>query len=250
MKLFLAIVSVYAIEWSVSPFVADPWAFLLGSKSVLVALLAVGLLQTQRRESLLLRSAIALFALCASADAIKTVAWLYGGLSIDTSPVLAMAAFIWLLHTAQRNYAAPSDAFDPRYVYLLFQRPKSAFDVIKGLFGSPVGSVCLYADGFVWAFRRKTGRFEKSHCLPRLAASHLWINTGRCVTPPMLAELERLISTPRGIGVKCVWIIRLALRELGTPYSIVRWTDYIPGLYALRITSGVKKNEHDHQPRC
>lgn len=244
MKLLLTILLVYAAEWIVSPFVSDQWAFLLCSKTILVALLAFGLLHATRKEGLLLRSSIGLFALFASADALKLIAWLYADLQFDPSPVLALIAFIWMLRTVRRSYDASNDAFDPRYVYLLFLRPKTSFDVIKGLFGAPVGSVCLYAGGFVWAFRRKTGCYEKSHCLPRLTASHVWINTNRHVSQQMMAELTSLLGTPRGIGIKCVWIVRHALKELGAPFAISRWTDYIPGLYALRITSGAKKNEH------
>lgn len=244
MKLLLAILSVYVVEWIANPFINDQWSFLLCSKTVIVALLAFILLHAMRRESLWLRSAIALFALMSAADAMKLIAWIYVGLPFDPSPFMALISFAWLLHTVRRSYDTPNDTFDPSYVYLLFLRPKTSFDVIKGLFGAPVGSVCLYAGGFVWAFRRKTGCYEKSHCLPRLTASHVWINTNRHVSPQMMAELTSLLGTPRGIGIKCVWIVRHALKELGAPFAISRWTDYIPGIYALRITSGAKKNEH------
>lgn len=235
MKMIPAILGVYTIEWVANPFVADQWSFLLCSKYLLVFLLATQIFNRLDWRNPVLGSMVGLFVLSSFSDFVKIVAWNYWSQRVDTSPWMACLFITWLLYVIERRYPKNSAAFNPLHVHVLLLRPTSPIDVIKGLFGAPFSSVCIYAGGAIWAFRRASGVFEKTEYSPRWLERHVWIDAQQKASQELLSNLEALIGAKRGAGCKCVWEIRNVLRLLGGKFVVKNWLEFVPGFYALKL---------------
>lgn len=231
--------AVYMIEWLLYAFVPDTWGFMLGTKYLMVAVMAGILFDYSHGKSLLIRSLIALFAVDSSVDFIRYMAWQILSIDIDFSIYEAVIFMIWFLFISFRPYEYRSDPMNSENINLLILKPKRPFDILKGLFGFPAASICIASCGSIWSFRRKSGLFEERNY--RYSPDHIVINTGVSCTDKMLIELDALAGTKRWPGIKCVWVIRNILNQLGDKYRIKSWFDYIPGVYFLKIIKQKQK---------
>lgn len=226
---YLAILA-YVAEWYFSE-----WEFLLGNKYLIISLLSSALLVESKNLPIYTRSILALITLTAYADLFNFILWHTSNKEIDFSIINALIFFTWLLFTVQRKYPEFVDRLNHDTVNILILRPKTTFDVFKGLVGFPAASICIYAGGFVWTFRKHSGKFERVHPSYLWLDEHLVVNTGIPATPEILNQLESVVGEKRLPYCKCVYSIRDVLNSLGEKYKIRGWWDYIPGIYALKI---------------
>jgi len=236
MNLIWAALSLYAIQWAALPFVSDQWTFLIGMSCLTTALLVSGVSLLCRSSSLSIRSALVLWAISAWADLAKFMVWSYSDTRIDLSVPLALMFVVWLLFLVRRKYNIPNSPISQSNVTLLLKRPYTIPDLVKGLFGAPVPSVCVCINSTVWSFRRRSGMFETSTLTFAIRGSHIAIDTGVPATADMVGMLNSLVGEPRGtIPCKCLWTIRDVLNMIGGKYAIKSWLDYVPGFYVIRV---------------
>lgn len=227
---YLAILA-YVAEW----FTNGEWELLLGNKYLIISLLATGLLVECKNLPLYARSILALLVISTYGDLFNFILWQTSHREIDFSIINALVFFAWLLFTVQRKYPEFVDRIQHDTVNILILRPKGTFDVIKGLVGFPAASICIYAGGFVWTFRKHTGTFERVHSTHAWIDNHIVVNTGILASDEILNSLEKIVGEKRFPYCKCVYSIRNVLNMLGGKYKINGWWDYIPGVYALKI---------------
>ena len=141
----------------------------------------------------------------------------------------------WLFFILKREYSFEGDGLKKNTVALLLFRPRTTVDIVKAFVGLPVASVCVVADNSVFAFRRRTGKFEKRRYSPALLKNHIALDTGVACNDDLLKELGKVVGSNRTYGYKCVYSIRHVLNRMGGVYSIKSWADYVPGLYASRL---------------
>lgn len=226
----------YLLQWVLLPFVSDEWVFLLGMSCLEVALSATGVALLCKDKPLILRYAIVVWSICAWGDVAKFLLWNISDLRLDLSVPTFLAAGVWFLHIAYRRYDTTSATIHPSQVYVLLKRPTSTWDLVKSMLGSPAASVCICINDSVWAFRRKTGMFEKFALTKTFLDSHVAVSTGQTADVRMTSRLDYLVGTPRGIvPCKCVWRIRDVLNTIGGKFAIKTWLDYVPSFYAMRI---------------
>lgn len=230
MKFVYLAVLAYMAEW----FSNGEWEFLLGNKYLIISLLATALLVESKNLPLLTRSVLALVALTAYADLFNFILWQVSHKEIDLSLVNALVFFSWLLFSVKRKYPEFIDRLEHDTVNILIFKPHSTFDVFKGLIGFPAASICIYAGGYVWTFRKHTGKFERVHPSHIWLEEHLIVNTRIIASSEILNALEKVVGEKRSPYCKCVYSIRHVLNMLGDKYK-VKWWDYIPGIYALKI---------------
>lgn len=231
MKFVYLAVWAYVSEW----FVSGEWEFLLGNKYLIISLLATALLVESKNLPIYTRSILALVTLTAYADLINYILWQVSQKELDFSIINALVFFTWLLFTIKRKYPEFIDRLNHDTVNILVMKPKSTFDVFKGLIGFPAASICIYAGGYVWTFRKHTGKFERVHPSHVWLDEHLIINTFVTTTPEILNALERVVGEKRSPYCKCIYSVRHVLNMLGEKYEVKKWWDYIPGIYALKI---------------
>ena len=200
---------------------------------ILISVLLAALLDRSRGTSLLYRTLLA----ASFVDSLVDIAVLTGFLQGwgDTSSAETILFLIAMVYLIGRDYDVPGGAHNPNKVCIMLLRPRSTFEVIKAFVGLPVSSVCIAANGQVWAFRHKTGRFERMPYNRAWGYSHITIDTGIMPTEKIIAALDASVGSSCGIGCKCVWTIRHVLALLGGEWNIRTRFDYIPGVYAARI---------------
>lgn len=233
--MILAIVIIYLIEWLLSFYFSNTWEIELEIKLFTIAILSNALLIETRRKSLLLRSLLALITLSSWSDFINFYLWQLSGRSINLSFYSFIIFIAWLICTIKRKYPNRIDEINNDNVNILALRPKTTLDVIKALIGMPASSICIVADGYVWAFRRRSGLFEKVKYSENWSDSHIIIDTRVKINDNILDKLNNIVGTKRIPYVKCVWTIRHVLNELGNKYKIKSLFDYIPGVYFMKI---------------
>lgn len=229
------ILIVYICEWFLYPTINDQWTFLLGSKHLIIALMAITLLQASQSKSLIIRSIMALIVIDSFIDIIKFEAWNISDQNINLSYVSPIVFIPWLIFTIKREYPDKIDDINEENVNILFSKPKTSLDVIKSLLGFPVSSICIVANNYLWSFRRGSGMFEKSKYPKKWIDNHIIIDTGIKCSNNILCELEKVLGEDRKPYIKCVWSIRHVLNLLGEKYAIKSWLDYIPGIYFRKI---------------
>lgn len=235
MTFLWALLFVNAGEWIMYPQVKDKWAFLLGSKYLMLALVATALLNYCKSERLSVRSLIALFAISTWVDFIKFVIWNYRGQDVDMSLPLFILFVIWFLHVLLRQYNFPGSKPKAETISILVHKPKGALDLIKSLLFFPSDSICVYAARNVYSFRRSKGHFVFFGYEDSLLETHNIIDTGIPCTPFIVLELSKVLGQSRFPYCKCVWAIRHVLKEVGGKYAIQHWWEYFPPLYLSRI---------------
>jgi len=227
--------SLYSIQWIFLPFVENQWEFLFGFQLMMIAFLVSGIANLFSNEKIILRYTVILFAIMAWADYGKYILWTYSDKSIDTSVPIAIVFAVWIIHLQRRKYDRPNDQITTNTVMLLIKKPDGVSEMLKSILGYPTSSLCFYADGRVWSFRKRTNRFESFFLTQSFLEDHVAIDTGHPVNADVINGLENLIGTSRGIACKCVWTVRRQLNLLGGKFSIKTWLDYIPSLYIARI---------------
>lgn len=231
MKYIYLVIALYCSEWILYP--DAEWEFLLGTKYLIISLLVTGLF-IELKTSLINRSVLALLVLSAWCDLITYVLWQTGISHTDLSPLCALIFFYWLNLTIHRSYPDHIDSISIYMTCILIKKPTDSFDVFKSLVGFPAASVCILAGGFVWSFRKHTGKFEKTLISHFYLEKHLVVNTLIKTTPEIIAELEKVLGEKRFPYCKCIWSIRKVLSLLGGKYKPKLW-DYLPSIFALKI---------------
>lgn len=229
------ILIVYILEWFLYPNINDQWVFLLGSKHLIIALMAITMLQASQSKSLMIRSIMALIVIDSVIDIVKFEIWNISNQDINISYISPFIFIPWLLFSIKREYPEKIDDVNLDNVNILFSNPTTSIDVIKSLFGFPVSSICIVAGGYLWSFRRSSGMFEKSTYMKKWVNNHIVIDTRIKCNDVILCELEKILGEDRRPYVKCVWSIRHVLNLLGNKYRIKSIFDYIPGFYFMRI---------------
>lgn len=233
MKWIAAILLIVWLEWVLPVPDEVSWQFALGAKYLTVALLFQAWLSYIGKESLLLRSAVALLCLDSWASVAAYVLW--NGTGVDLMLLVFLVFTFWLFFILKREYHIENDKLNKNTVALLLLRPKSVSDIVRAFIGIPVSSLCIVADGYVFSFRHKTGRFERSRLNPILLKRHIVVDTGVSCNPSILNELDIVVGTNRFPSFKCIYAVRHVLNRLGGIYRIQSWADYLPGIYASRI---------------
>jgi len=209
------------------------WEFLLGTKYFIIALLVTALF-AESKTTILNKSVLAILTLSVWCDLITYVLWQSKISNIDLAPLCALMFFVWLGMTVKRAYPNHIDSINGDMVCILVKKPSSQLDVIKSLVGFPAASVCIMSGGYVWSFRKHTGKFEKTLASHIYIENHLVVNTWTKTTPEIIEELEKVLGEKRFPYCKCVWSIRKVLSLLGGKYKPKFW-DYLPSIYALKI---------------
>lgn len=229
------ILVVYLLEWVLYGFVPDQWVFLLGSKILLLALLSTTLLIYTDKLSLILRSIIAWLVIDSWCNFLEFIVWQVSSESLNSTWFAAIVFVAWLLFIMERQYPEKLDLVNLDNVNILILKPRTTFDIIKGLIGLPASSICIISNGYVWCFRRKSGMFEKTDYHYQWTESHLVIDTKIKCTDEHKIILDNLLGTKRLPCIKCIYTIQYLLNMLGGKYSVKNWFDYLPGIYFMRI---------------
>jgi hypothetical protein len=229
------ILVVYLLEWVLYGFVPDQWVFLLGSKILLLALLSTTLLIYTDKLSLILRSIIAWLVIDSWCNFLEFIVWQVSSESLNSTWFAAIVFVAWLLFIMERQYPEKLDLVNLDNVNILILKPRSSFDIIKGLIGLPASSICIISHGYVWCFRSKSGVFEKTDYHYQWTESHLVIDTKIKCNDEHKIILDNLLGTKRLPCIKCIYTIQCLLNMLGGKYSVKNWFDYMPGIYFMRI---------------
>lgn len=233
--MLIILIIVYAAEWFFYPDADNQWGFLLGSKHLIIVLMAISLLQASQSKSLLIRSILALLVIDSFTDLIKYETWLLSDQTFDISLISPFLFIPWLFFTLFREYPDKIDNMNNQNVNILILKPDTQCGLFKSLFGYPASSICIASHGFIWSFRRHSGLFEKSKYSERRLNRHLVIDTKIKLTVEIVEELSKVLGSSNKPYIKCVWAIRNVLNMLGKQYAIKSWLDYVPGFYIMRI---------------
>jgi len=235
-KFIAAILAVMALEWITVPlFPSVSWQISLGAKYLTVAILMQALWSASEKESLLLRTAITLLCCAVWVDLFAYIAWIVSDTRIDESLPIYVSFSAAMVYMLMRNYDVSGEEVNPHKITILLLKPNSLAEFSKAFFGTPISSICILADGYVWSFRSKSGVFEKTEYSQRWRDKHVAVNTRVEINETILQKLDGLVGKRRGAGIKCVFVLRTVLKEIGGKYAIKSWFDYIPGIYAARI---------------
>lgn len=229
------IVLLYFSEWALFNYIEDTQSFLLLSKYLLCSFLSIAWLVESKSKKLLHRSIIALISLDTWIGFLQELFYQLSYEQIDLSLYIALLFLYWFIFTLKRKYPEHMDNVNHDNINIMIMKPKSSFDVIKGLVGCSASSICIIADNMVWCYRRKSGVFEKQKYDKKFLLSHIVIDTKIKCNNEITQLLNNIIGTKRFPYIKCVWSIRHVLNRIGGQYKIKSWLDYIPSIYSLRI---------------
>lgn len=233
----LAVLNIAIYEHVVHNFLTKSatWYLALDAKYLAVACVLQALLSEIRNKPLAYRSVIALLCIGSWVDLAGQLMWHV--CRFDSSVPVFLIFSLWFVLTARRAYEVRGDIVLGDNVFIMLLRPVTNWDVCKALFGFPTASVCVYARGCIWSFRAKTGTYDVYPVTDAWLRRHIALNTGVLCTDDLQYQLDRLCGTSRWPGVKCVWVLRKFLKNLGAEYA-PRWFDYVPGFYALKLLWG------------
>lgn len=234
MRWLAAIVLIYVASWLRQP----PSLEWFAGESMVVAILALhaGYEECRTFRS---RSVFAFICLAAWCDFIEYLLWLFTDVSQKLFAVALMLYLPWLTWIWMRGYRIRPDRMNPDRVCLLFLRPTDAWGTFLSFFGLSFSSVCVVAGGSVWAFRRKSGRYERSRYSAAWLNTHDIIDTGVETTQEILNELTKQLGVSRGFHCRCIYQIRSVLSIMGMkPKTILH---YLPGMYAMQVTKEGEK---------
>lgn len=234
MKWLFLIVAVTVAEYAAAPLVSE-WDLSLLCGALRVALAVQCLLGEIKQQPLMFRSVVAVFCISAWLDAADYALWWWSGRGIDLGLPLFIGFTCWLIVAVKRRYEYQGDEIKHGKVYLLFLRPRTNWELLKSFLGVPISSLCLYTNGEAWAFRAKSGMFERKPAASWWLQSHIAIDTGKQMSVVVETALVGIVGERRFPWVKCVWSIRKVLAFLGLK---PRWYEYLPGIYAMRLFRG------------
>lgn len=229
----MALVALYVADWCHQP----SWQYLYGTKLVAVVFaLHAGYYQSTTFRA---RSIFAFLAAKAWADFIEYLAWWIFVLPYDFFWFTFVVFVPWFMWIWSREYRI-SDPLNEQNVCLLFLRPIGVWNTILSFFGLPFSSVCVVAGGYVWSFRQRSGRYERTKYSASWLKSHDVFDTGVKTTPQVIRALTDQIGSTRGFHCKCIYQIRAVLDLLGLkPKTIFH---YIPGVFAMQV-KGRRENK-------
>lgn len=226
-----------AMEWIIPPFINEQWELTMLLHYMTIGVLMTFILHLINRQNLIIKSCFALFAVDAWCDVGKFGLYHFSDYEMDLSLIGFIIFVYWFVFILKRKYPEQIDLVNSNNVNILIKKPKTSFDVAKGLIGLSAASICICAEESVWCFRRKSGMFEKTMYHKQWSESHLVIDTRVKFTNEHKIMLDNLIGTMRHPCIKCVYTIRFILNALGEKYTIKSWFDYIPGIYFMKVAS-------------
>ena len=233
MSWIIALFFLFLIDWFYYPV---SWEYLLGSKILAVALAlqaAYSLSNSFRYKTILLLLAII--------EWVVFFQYLIYLRMEHNSILFAFAYLIYIpcfLYVWQKGYNIKSDDYDKEFISFLFLRPtkkSGLFNIFRLFFGMPILSMCVVAENKVWCFRRNSGNFEFTEYSDKWLDTHILIKTDAKPAKKIIDELSYLVGERRFPYIKCVYILRNVLCEMGGRYKIRSVFEYIPGIYAMRI---------------
>ena len=204
--------------------------------NISISVLLGALIAKSTKEGLMYRSIlVALF--------IDSVAGclMLAGFYLDLFDSFALETVIFcfvMLYLVSKDYQMKSDKYDSEKINVLLYRPKTTFEVIKAFIGIPVSSLCLSTQGKVWAFRKRSGRFERAEYSEAWEASHIIVRTRIKPSKEIIDRLDSIVGESRYPQLKCVWSVREVLKMMGKKYEVKNPLGYIPGIYAQRLKGG------------
>lgn len=214
------------------------WYVLRFSKHLGYALAIQASYSFSGNQRLRIRATFAFLACVAWCNVPVYLVWYLYGVESQAIAPGALLFLVWCVWVAARSYHVQSDEINHDNVMLLFLRPRGFIGLVKSFFGMPVESVCILSDGYVWSFRSSRGKFCRSKFTKKWLNSHIVVDTRVAASSSVNDKLLQLIDTQRGIGVKCVYVIRKVLSEMGAAYTPKTVLHYIPGVYVMQILRG------------
>lgn len=210
-------------------------------QGMILALWMFHLIHTVPPHKMNRRSIIAAATIWQIVDIITYWPWYFYGSTFPWFYIsAAMALFFGSLVVYEyfRIYDIESDEFDSDNVYLLLWRPAKVRSIFLSLIGMPVGSVALYADGYVWSFKWNRNGFIKRPFRHRSTIKkYIFFDTGKKTTTEIIEELQLLVDQRAriaGYRCRCIYIIRNVLKMLGKEYA-PNGIEYIPSIYAMKV---------------
>lgn len=240
MTLYLGIFAVVVCEW-IGAAVIDGdafWYFSLVSKQLIAALCISALYLKENAHNTLESSFLALLCVSAWLNVPLSIVWAIYGMSNTILCALFLAVFFLAVWIVNRVYNIKSDNVFDDEVCLLFLRPNSFSMTTKAFLGLPVSSVCILAYGFVWSFRRDKKIFTRTKFTPKWLENHIVVSTGITQNEDILLALSGLVGERRGLGFRCVYVIKEVLGKIGPCFKPKSFFHYIPGIYAMQVLRG------------
>ncbi len=240
MTLPVSLLLIYVIEWLLY-YLLQPeqfWYAILCSKQLTISIALTYAYLLSESKSVKLKSLIVFLCCCSWVDTVLNVLWSLFDVKSNSLISPALLLFSWCLFLFTRRYDIESDEIDESKVMLLMLRPDGFFMYLKSLFGVPVSSICILADGFVYSFRTDSKKFTRTKYTDKWLLRHVCINTGVGITGAIKSSLERTIGLKRGVGIKCVYALRNTLKEMGAAWEPKTFLHNIPGLYAMQVLGG------------
>ncbi len=228
------ILTIVTLYWFLSGYIPIElsWDIALIVQCILTAIVSYAWLLASETKSILHRSVITCITLFFIITVFDQALWLFTDYTINTGLVLFTLMLACFLNIVMREYDLPNDKLNTQDIFILLLKPRSRWEVLKALIGIPVASVCIYYNGYVWAFR-SSGKYQLSHITPKLINNHTIINTGYKKTDEIIELLNSKIGNTRGLGIKCIYEIRDILTIMGLkPKTLLH---YIPSIYVSQL---------------
>lgn len=243
MKYPIALLMIPICEWcfyyQFSESVDLLWHGLLFSKHVALAVAVQAAYVMSKKHALRVRATFAFLACVTWCDVPAYVIWYLHGVEVPELAPGAVLFMFWCAGIASRSYPTGRDyVVSHDNVMILFLKPRGFLGIVKSFIGSPVESVCILTGKQVWSFRRSRREFCKSRFSNRWLESHIVVDTGVKVNDHVVDMLSGLIGLKRGVGVRCVYVIRNVLIAIGKEYKPKTVFHLIPGVYAMQILRG------------
>ena len=142
----------------------------------------------------------------------------------------------WKTYSLEKRYNLTSDPVNTQDIYICLWRPQTAKTMFQSLFGVAVGSVCLYANGYLYGFKWGEQFYQKRETPPHVInRKFIAINTGKKVDIQILYMLNQLIGVQVGLfRLRCIYTIRGILRHIDSNLA-PRWYNFIPCQYGIKI---------------
>lgn len=154
-----------------------------------------------------------------------------------------------LKHTASRTYKFRSDPIRGNNVYICLWKPEKAASLFESLIGAPIGSVCLYANGYIYCFRWGAKEYAKKPVTTSaVLRKFIVIDSGVKANAAICSKMDSLIGNKARawrslwLRCRCIFIIKPVLVRMGDDFR-PRLFEFIPSLYAARLLRSRGKNE-------
>lgn len=147
--------------------------------------------------------------------------------------------FSWIIYSPMKK--STGCIRNEENVLLVFYKPKTYFEVLKAMFGLPLVSLGIYADGQWLRFRKSEDDLQLLGIRPN-SEGYLLVDTGVKVNTTIRSMMNDLQGTPArhwtSLYLRCRCVVSLGpiLRSLGPQWE-PKGLDFIPGVYAYRRLS-------------